>query len=216
MKHSRRKRSQVIKDLLTYGRKTPWQASNRERKRGRDLTWTLRGMPAPEWVVENWPGSATILAVRCRGARDGKYVDETRHNVTILRTSAKGLMKHVRDRWSYRFAEAKGYENSWHWPRDTQLKEDAHRYRETNGVQIMATLRSLAMNALRLDGFWSITEGLAALSSLTRHQGFVGTAGLTRTPSGIEFWLTSNEPWGSPSVRKDATPFIRTSRGLRT
>jgi hypothetical protein len=26
------------------------------------------------------------------------------------------------------------------------------------------TLRSLAMNALRLDGFWSITEGLAALA----------------------------------------------------
>jgi hypothetical protein len=50
--------------------------------------------------------------------------------------------------------------------------EDAHRYRVdevfsagvANGVQIMATLRSLAMNALRLDGFWSITEGLAALS----------------------------------------------------
>jgi hypothetical protein len=28
----------------------------------------------------------------------------------------------------------------------------------------MTTLRSLAMNALRLDGFWSITEGLAALA----------------------------------------------------
>ena len=156
MKHSRRKLSQVIKDRLTYGRKTPWQASNRERKHGRDLTWTLRGMPAPEWVVENWPGSATILAVRCKGARDGKSVDETRYYVSSLRTSAKGLMRHVRDRWSI--------ENSWHWPRDTQLREDAHRYRETNGVQIMATLRSLAMNALRLDGFWSITEGLAALS----------------------------------------------------
>jgi hypothetical protein len=50
------------------------------------------------------------------------------------------------------------------WPRDTQFKEDAHRYREVNGVEIMATLRSLAMNALRLDGFWSITEGLAALA----------------------------------------------------
>ena len=62
----------------------------------------------------------------------------------------------MRDRWSI--------ENSWHWPRDTQLREDAHRYREANGVQIMATLRSLAMNALRLDGFWSITEGLAALA----------------------------------------------------
>jgi hypothetical protein len=27
-----------------------------------------------------------------------------------------------------------------------------------------ATLDSLTMNALRLDGFWSITEGLAALA----------------------------------------------------
>ena len=57
-------------------------------------------------------------------------------------------MKHVRDRWSI--------ENSWYWPRDTQLREDAQRHRETNDVQIMATLRILAMNALRLDGFWSI------------------------------------------------------------
>lgn len=100
---------QVIKDCLTYGRKTPWQASNRERKRGRDLTWTLRGMPAPEWVVENWPGSATIKAVRCKGARVGKSIDEILNNVSSLRTNAKGLMKHVRDRWSI--------ENSWHWPR---------------------------------------------------------------------------------------------------
>ena len=66
------------------------------------------------------------------------------------------LLQHVRERWSI--------ENSWHWPRDTQLREDAHRYREVNGVQILATLRSLAMNALRLAGFWSITEGLAALA----------------------------------------------------
>jgi len=46
--------------------------------------------------------------------------------------TAKALLQHLRDRWSI--------ENSWHWPRDTQLREDAHRYRETNGVQILATL----------------------------------------------------------------------------
>jgi hypothetical protein len=117
-------------------------------------------MPAPEWVVENLQGSATILAARCKGARDGKSVDETRYTVSSLRTSAKGLIKHVRDRWSI--------ENSWHWARDTQLREDAHRYRETNGVQTMATLRSLAMNALPLDGFWSITEGLDAGSGVAQ------------------------------------------------
>ena len=146
----------MIKDRLTYGRNTPWQASKRERKRGRDLTWTLRGMPAPPWVMENWPGSATILAVRCKGIREGKPVDEIRYYVSSLRTGAEALLQHVRDRWSI--------ENSWHWPRDTQLREDAHRYRESNGVRILATHLSLAMNALRLDGYWSITEGLADLA----------------------------------------------------
>ena len=150
----------MIKDRLTYGRKAPWQASKRERKRGRDLTWTLRGMPAPAWVMENWPGSATILAVRCKGTRDCKHVDETRYYVSSLRTGAEALLQHVRDRWSI--------ENSWHWPRDTQLREDAHRYRESNGVRILATLRSLAMNpydsmatgrSLRDWPLWRMTSG---------------------------------------------------------
>ena len=156
MKHSRRKGFQIIKDRLTYGRRVPLKTSRREVDHGRDITWTLRGMPAPAWVVENWPGSATVVAVRSEGIREGKPVDETRYYVTSLRAGSRALLQHVRDRWSI--------ENSWHWPRDTQLREDAHRYREENGVQILATLRSMAMNALRLDGFWSIAEGLAALS----------------------------------------------------
>jgi len=113
-------------------------------------------MAAPEWVVEQWPGSATIIAVRSHGIRDGKATDETRYYVTSLRIGAKALLRHVRDRWSI--------ENSWHWVRDVPLREDAHRYREVNGVQILATLRSLAINAPRLDGIWSITEGIAALA----------------------------------------------------
>jgi hypothetical protein len=125
-------------------------------KRGRDITWTLRAMPAPEWVVEQWPGSATIIAVRSHGIRDGKLTDETRYDVSSLRTGAKALLRHVRERWSI--------ENSWHWVRDVPLREDAHRYREDNDVQILATLRSLAINALRLDGIWSITEGIASLA----------------------------------------------------
>jgi hypothetical protein len=43
-----------------------------------DLTWTLWDMPALAWVMENWPGRATMLALRCKGIREGKPVDETR------------------------------------------------------------------------------------------------------------------------------------------
>ena len=64
--------------------------------------------------TSNWPGSATILAVRCKGRRDGKPVDETRYYVTSLRTTATALLQHVRDRWSI--------ENSWHWPRRHQRR----------------------------------------------------------------------------------------------
>ena len=113
-------------------------------------------MPAPEWVVEQWPGSATIIAVRSHGSRGCRPIDETRYYVSSLRTGAKALLRYVRQRWSI--------ENSWHWVRDVPLWEDAHRYREDNGVQILANLRSLATNALRLKGIWSITEGIAALA----------------------------------------------------
>lgn len=105
-------------------------------------------MLAPEWVMEQWLGSATIIAVRSQGTREGKLQDEIRYYVSSLRTGAKALLRAVRQRWSI--------ENSWHWVRDVPLREDAHRYREDNGVQILATLRSLAINALRLDGIWSV------------------------------------------------------------
>jgi hypothetical protein len=52
----------------------------------------------------------------------------------------------VRDRWSI---------EGWHWIRDTQLHEDAHRYRG-NGAGVLATLSTAALNLLRLAGFRSI------------------------------------------------------------
>ena len=62
-------------------------------KRGRDITWTLQAIPSPEWVVEQWSGSATIIAVR---------------------TEAQSLLWPVRQRWSI--------ENSWHWVRAVPLQ----------------------------------------------------------------------------------------------
>jgi hypothetical protein len=49
-----------------------------EGETGRDITWTLQAMPAPEWLVEQWLGSATIIAVRSQGSRDGKPTGQMR------------------------------------------------------------------------------------------------------------------------------------------
>ena len=56
----------------------------------------------------------------------------------------------VRGRWSI---------EGWHWIRDTQLHEDAHRYRG-NSASAMVTLRTAALNLLRLAGFRSIRPGM--------------------------------------------------------
>jgi hypothetical protein len=56
----------------------------------------------------------------------------------------------VRDHWSF---------EGWHWIRDNQLHEDAHRYR-SNGAGAMATLRRAALNLMRLSGFQSIRSGM--------------------------------------------------------
>jgi hypothetical protein len=82
VKHGRRKGFRLIRDRLTYSRQIPWRTSKREIKRGRDVTWELRAMPAPDWVMEQWPGSATIIAVHSHGIREGKPQDETRYYVS--------------------------------------------------------------------------------------------------------------------------------------
>jgi len=122
-------------------------------------------------------------------------------------TTAKALLLHVRDRWAI--------ENSWHWSRDTQLKEKAHRYREPNGVRIMATLRGLAMNALRLDDFWSITEGLAALAHDIR--GLLALLGWRGPTQGLNSGCLLIGSWSAPvTFRKVVTPGLPYRRpGLR-
>jgi len=51
---------------------------------GRDITWILGAMSAPDRLVEPWPGSVWILAVRSRGIRDAKTVERTRSCCSTL------------------------------------------------------------------------------------------------------------------------------------
>jgi hypothetical protein len=74
--------------------------------------------------------------------------------LTSLRTTPKALLQLVRDRWSI---------EGWHWIRNTQLHENAHRYRG-NGASSLATLRTAALNLFRLGGFPWIRAGIQAVA----------------------------------------------------
>lgn len=53
---------------------------------------------------------------------------------SLRSTSPEGLLQLARKRWS---------SEGWHWMRDTQLHEDAHRYRG-NSAGVMGRLRTAA------------------------------------------------------------------------
>jgi predicted transposase YbfD/YdcC len=57
-----------------------------------------------------------------------------------------------------------GIENRLHWVRDVTYAEDASRVRTRNAPRVMASLRNLAINALRLTGHTSIATGLRTMS----------------------------------------------------
>ncbi len=128
-------------------------ATDHEISHGRDITWTVRAKHAPEHIAEAWIGTSWIVELKASGRRDGKPFQATHLFLTSLRTTPEALLRLVRERWSI---------EGWHWIRDTQLHEDAHRYRG-NGARAMATLRTAALNLLRLAGFQSIRAVMQAV-----------------------------------------------------
>ena len=134
-------------------RKIPFVADLHEGGHGRDIVWALRAKQAPEHISEAWIGTSWIVEVTVSGTRDGRPFQATHLFLTSLRTTPEALLQLVRDRWSI---------EGWHWIRDTQLHEDAHRYRGL-GAGALASLRTAALNLLRLGGFQSIRAGMQAV-----------------------------------------------------
>jgi hypothetical protein len=142
-----------IRSQFQGKRKIPVVATDHEIGHGRNITWTLRAKQAPEHIRETWAGTSWIVEITATGTRDSKSFHATHVFLTSLRTTPQALLQLVRDRWSI---------EAWHWIRDTQLHEDAHLYRG-NGAGVMATLRTAALNLLRLAGFRSIRSGMQAV-----------------------------------------------------
>jgi predicted transposase YbfD/YdcC len=69
--------------------------------------------------------------------RRGRQVPRALYFLTSLRTKPEALLRLIRQRLSI--------ENEWHWPRDTQLHEDAHRYANRKGAPLFAFLRRAVM-----------------------------------------------------------------------
>ena len=146
-----------IQSQFQAKRHIPFTASDHEKRHGRDTHWELSAKEAPEYIKENWPGSAWIVEVSTETLTAGGQRTVRRHLfLTSLRTTPDALLRQIRQRWSI--------ENEWHWARDAQLGEDAHRYANRTGAPVFSFLRTVVMNLLRRGGYRSIRQGLRELA----------------------------------------------------
>jgi predicted transposase YbfD/YdcC len=119
---------------------------------GRVTTRTIQVLPAPPDLP--FPHVNQVFLIE-------RYVND-RHGQPISAVAALGvasptldqanpadLAGYVREQWSI---------ESLHWIRDTLYQEDKSQTRTRSGPRIMATLRNLAISALRLAGRTDITE----------------------------------------------------------
>jgi predicted transposase YbfD/YdcC len=125
---------------------------------GRREQRTIQVLPLPEDVT--FPGAAqAFLIERYVTHTSGKRTAMAVLGVTSLTTEHAGpaeLAAYSRGHW--------GIENRLHWTRDVLYAEDNSRIRTGTAPRTMASLRNLALNALRLTGHTNIATGLRAMA----------------------------------------------------
>jgi predicted transposase YbfD/YdcC len=132
-------------------KKLPWKdvpsVSPVTEDHGRRARRTIKVVLAPSWI--GLEGAAQVAQLRRTVTKKGKKTVE----VVYLITSDRGASPETLAAWARRHWHI---ENKLHWVRDVTYQEDKSLVRTGNAPRVMASLRSLAISILRLDGHTNI------------------------------------------------------------
>ncbi|MEV0157916.1 ISAs1 family transposase [Micromonospora sp. NPDC050686] len=147
----------------------PIAASRTDTGHGRITRRTIRVLPAPAdlpfphvnqvWLIERYVTDTS--GRHLRAAAQLGVASHTPEHATPTRIAA--------------FNQGHWAIESLHWIRDTCYREDASKVRTRNGPRVLASMRNLAINALRLAGRCDITEATRwASRNMTRPFAILG------------------------------------------
>jgi len=137
----------------------PWagvlvQHVMKDRDHGRDELRTIQMLPAPAGLFP-YAAQAFLIERHVRNLDGSPRSAIAALGITSAPAERAGpdrIAACVRGHW--------GIENKLHWVRDVTYGEDASRVRTRNAPQNMASLRNLAIAALRANGWTSIASGI--------------------------------------------------------
>ena len=132
-------------------KKLPWAAvpavSAVSTDHGRRARRTIKTVLAPAWI--EFDSAAQVAQLRRTVTKKGKKTVEVVYLITSDRNADPAtLAAWVGSHWEI--------ENRLHWVRDVTYQEDKSLDRTGNAPRVMASLRSLAISLLRLDGHANI------------------------------------------------------------
>ena len=114
--------------------------------------WEHRRLWATDTLKDylDWPGHAQVIKMESVRLVKGKATRQVRYGITSLGTqvSAVRLLRLMRGHWSI--------ENRLHYVRDFTMGEDGSQVRTKSAPQVLAALRNLVLNILRLSGATNI------------------------------------------------------------
>ena len=123
-----------------------------DKGHGRLTTRTIQVLPAPPDLPFPHVNQVFLIERYVSDLRGGPISAVAALGVASPKpdqASPANLANYVREQWSI---------ESLHWIRDTLYQEDKSQIKTRSGPRIMATLRNLAIGALRLAGRTDITE----------------------------------------------------------
>ena len=130
----------------------PWNhvgsSTSTVRHRGKTVTRTIKVVDAPTWITV--PGAQQVAQLRRTVTQRRKRPKKTVEIVYLITSAAftecppTTLAAWTRQHW--------GIENRLHWVRDVVFGEDSSRVRTGHAPRVMASLRNIALNILRLRG----------------------------------------------------------------
>ena len=132
-------------------KKLPWaripSVSSVSKDHGRRARRTIKAALAPAWI--EFADAPQVAQLRRTVVKKGKKTVEVAYLITSGRSaSPETLAAWVRRHWHI--------ENKLHWVRDVTYQEDKPLVRTGNAPRVVASLRSLAISILRLDGHTNI------------------------------------------------------------
>lgn len=138
----------------------PWQQVPagkpiHSRGHGRIEKRSIKVVTVATGILFPHAAQAAQITRRTRPINGTTWSTETVYVITSLparQAQPQQIATWLRRHWSI--------ENSLHWVRDVTYAEDHSQVRTGNGPQVMASLRNLAMNLLRLDGTTNIAAAL--------------------------------------------------------